>query len=134
MATPSPFLDSNTLVYWVSTDAAKASRSEELLHAGGTISVQVLNEFVNVTRRKLRFAVTEVEIFLRAIRASCEVVPVTVAVHERGLALAKAHGFQTYDAMIVAAAQLSGCEVLLSEDLQDGRVIDGLTIRNPYTF
>ncbi len=46
------FFDSNVLIYLLSDDQAKASRAEELLGRGGTISVQVLNEITNVARRK----------------------------------------------------------------------------------
>ncbi|WP_348532406.1 PIN domain-containing protein [Rhizobium sp. RU36D] len=71
--------------------------------------------------------------FLDMIRALLDVVPVTVATHETGLAVAERYGLSTYDAMIVASAIIAGCETLLSEDMQDGLVIDGrLRIINPF--
>ena len=48
-----PFLHTNVLLYLLSADAAKADGAEELLTAGGVISVQVLNEFANAASRKL---------------------------------------------------------------------------------
>ncbi len=132
MKASDPFFDSNTLIYLVSTEISKASRSEQLLKLGGTVSVQVLNEFVHVTRRKMKMPFIDIAIALNGIRRQCEVVPLTIDVHERGVQLAEHHRLRVYDAMIVAAAQLAGCTTLYSEDMHDGHVIDGLTIRNPY--
>jgi len=58
--------------------------------------------------------------------------PLTADTHAAALALARDHGFAFYDALIVAAAVEAGCDVLYSEDMQHGRVIGGLTIRNPF--
>ncbi len=69
---------------------------------------------------------------LAAIRSTCTVASLTVTTHELGLAIAEKHQLNVYDGMIVAAAQLAGCTTLYSEDMHDGLVIDGLTIRNPY--
>jgi predicted nucleic acid-binding protein len=126
-------VDTNVLVYLTSPDAKKAQRAREILSLGGVISVQVLNELSNVLRRKMRFSWTETHDVLSSARMFMAVVPVTLAVHESGLDLAERHGFQLYDAMIVAAALDAGCDVLWSEDMQDGMVVDGrLTIRNPF--
>ena len=46
------FFDTNVLLYLLSADAAKADRAEELLAIGGTISVQVLNEFADVASQQ----------------------------------------------------------------------------------
>ena len=48
------FFDTNVVLYLLSADTTKADRAEELLAIGGTISVQVLNEFVAVASRMLR--------------------------------------------------------------------------------
>jgi predicted nucleic acid-binding protein len=56
----------------------------------------------------------------------------TIHTHSAAVALARDHGFSFYDALIVAAAIEAGCDTLLSEDLQHGRIVDGLTIRNPF--
>lgn len=67
------------------------------------------------------------------IRTVCTVGPITLEVHDRGLQLSDDHGYSVYDAMIVAAALLTRCATLYSEDMQDGQVIDGrLTMRNPF--
>lgn len=127
------FFDTNVLLYLLSADTAKADRAEDLLALGGTISVQVLNEFVAVASRKLRMPLAEVREMLDQVRAVCAVEPMTVETHERALTIAERYGVSIDDALIVAAALLAGCTTLHSEDMQDGQVIDRqLTIRHPF--
>ncbi len=127
------FFDTNVVLYLMSANTAKADRAEELLAAGGTISVQVLNELVAVASRKLRMSWTEIREVLTQIRAVCAVEPLTVETHERALRLAERHGFPIYDALVVSAALMANCKTLHSEDMQDGQVIERqLTIRNPF--
>ena len=128
------FIDTNVVLYLLSADPAKADRAEELLAIGGTISVQVLNEFVAVASRKLRMSWIEIREVLAQVRAVCAVEPVTIETHERALRLAERYGISIYDALIVSAALLANCKTLHSEDMQDGQVIERqLTIRNPFT-
>ena len=127
------FFDTNVVLHLLSADTAKADRAEELLALGGTISVQVLNEFVAVASRKLRMPLIEIREVLTQIRAVCAVASVTIETHERALRVAERYGLSIYDALIVASALLAGCKTLHSEDLQDGQVIERqLTIRNPF--
>jgi predicted nucleic acid-binding protein len=130
---PGSFLDTNVLVYLASADPGKAARAEALLAQGGTISVQVLNEWATVARRKLDFSWDEVSLFLETLRALLRVVPLDEAVHELGLRIARRYGLSVYDAMIAGAALEAGCDVLWSEDMHHGLVIDGvLEVRNPF--
>ena len=125
------FFDTNVLLYLLSSDSDKADRAENELSGGGVISVQVLNEFAAVARRKLGMPIAEIREVLAAIRAVCRLVPLDEATHDLGLEIADRHGLTLYDAMIVASAMLTGCATLVSEDIQDGQVFDGrLTIRN----
>lgn len=127
-----PFLDTNVVVYLMSGDAAKASKAESLVASGGVISVQVLNEFTSVARRKLSLSWAETGDVLEALKANLEIVPVTLGVHERAVALASAHELNIYDASIVAAALENNCEAVLSEDMQHGQKVEGLRIHNPF--
>jgi len=127
------FFDTNVLLYLLSTEARKADRAESLLAGGGVVSIQVLNEIVSVCTRKLRMPWAEVDVLLAAVRSSCRVEPLTEATHDLGRNVAERYRLSVYDAMIVAAALLTGADELYSEDLQDGMQIDGgLTIRNPF--
>jgi predicted nucleic acid-binding protein len=130
---PGSFFDTNVMVYVASGDPAKADRAEELIGAGGTISVQVLNEIANVARRKMGLSWTETRAFLSMIRGLLPVQPLTVEVHETGLALAERYGLSTWDAMIAASALHAHCDTLWSEDMEDGFVLDDrLRIVNPF--
>ena len=126
------FFDTNVLIYLLSADSAKADRAETLIAAGGTVSLQVLNEFVAVATRKLGMRLPEIREILSATRALCTVEPLTIATHELALDLAERFNLSFYDALIVAAATAANCTVLYSEDMQDGQRIEGLTIRNPF--
>ena len=127
------FLDTNVLLYLASEDEAKADRAEDLLAGGGVVSVQVLNEYVNVSIRQWQRPWKAVEDTLSIVRTLCRVEPVTLAVHDAAVILARDHGFAFYDALIVASARQADCDTLYSEDMQHGRVIDrALTIRNPF--
>ena len=127
-----PFLDSNVVLYLLSDDAEKADRAQALLEAGAVISVQVLNEVTSVCLRKLRMPWPEVDALLMAVKAACEVMPLTLASHDKAIELAKRFQLSFYDANIVASALLSGATVLLSDDMHSGMRIDGLFIENPF--
>lgn len=126
------FFDTNILIYFISDEGQKTTRSNRMMAAGGIVSVQVLNEFVNVALRKLKLPWSDIRLGLDAVTTACEVVPLTLETHELGVALAERHKFSVYDAMIVAAAQLAGCRTLYTEDLHNGLALDGLRIVNPY--
>ena len=128
-----PFVDTNVLLYLISADTAKAERAEQILAGRIVISVQVLNEFANVARRKHSLDWDELAQVLAGIGSFCDVQDLTLAVHQRGLALARRYQFSLYDAMIAAAALEAGCSSLLSEDFQAGQRIAGqLRVVNPF--
>jgi predicted nucleic acid-binding protein len=127
------FFDTNILVYFAIQGAPRAERAAELIEAGGTINVQVLNEFTNVARSKMQLTWEEVSDTLQFVRELLEVEPLTVEVHDRALFLAERHNFHIYDATIVAAAIEAGCNTLFSEDMQHGLLVEGrLRIVNPF--
>ena len=127
-----PFIDSNVILYLLSHDTAKADKAESILQAGGVISVQVLNEIVSVCQRKLIMPWDEIDVLLQALKASVQVVPLTETTHELAVQLCKRYQLSFYDAHICAAALVAGSTVLLSEDMQDGMVVDALVINNPF--
>lgn len=128
------FLDTNLLIYAALQPDPRSERARALLAQGGTVSVQVLNEFANVARRKLRRPWPEVAQALASIRALCPPpLAITLATHEAALGIAGRLGYRLYDSLIIASALEAGCGTLFSEDMQDGRAIEGrLTIRNPF--
>lgn len=127
------FLDSNVVLYLLSSDSAKADTAERLLVAGPVISVQVLNEVAHVCRRKLQMSWDEITHFLGLVRSFCKVVPLTEAIHDGARLIAERHKISFYDACIAAAAVAAGCQTLYSEDMSHGQCLeDGLSLKNPF--
>lgn len=129
-----PFLDTNVLLYAALQPDRRSDTARTVLRAGGVVSVQVLNEFANVARRKLGRPWAEIRQALAAIRTLCRPpLPLTAATHEHALTLAGQTGYSFYDALIIASALDAGCDALLTEDMHDGQLIAGrLRIRNPF--
>jgi predicted nucleic acid-binding protein len=127
-----PFIDSNVVLYLFSSDTVKADRAESLLQSGGLISVQVLNEVTSVCLRKLKMTWEEIDAVLETLKTTCEVLPVTLATHEKAVALAKRFKISLYDANIVATAILGGADTLFSEDMQNGMSMESVTVVNPF--
>ena len=134
----SRFLDTNVLLYSISTDAAEAHKREVAVacldEADNALSVQVLQEFYVQSTRASRpdalphdLAVGLIETWLRFPVRTADLTLLREA-----LALTERYRFSYWDAAIVAAARLSGCNELWSEDLQSGMAIGDLTIVNPF--
>jgi len=133
------FVDSNVLVYAYDRtagpkrDISRRALAELWTAREGAISTQVLAEFyVNVTR-KLPQPMTRPR--ARAVLRRYATWPVYAAggldVFEAS-ELEQAHSLSFWDALIVVAAGRAGAERLLTEDLQHGRVINGVRIENPF--
>lgn len=133
------FIDTNVLIYWVD-DSARADTVEQLLAGESVISVQVLNEFANVLRKKRAMPLADIRFLSNTLINSCEVYDLSVRTHQSALALMGRYKLSLYDANSVAAAGLSNCAVLYNEDMQDGLNIklpepggaSALSIRNPF--
>jgi predicted nucleic acid-binding protein len=129
----SAFIDTNVLLYLLASDEAKADRAEQILSDGGVVSVQVLNEFAHVARRKFQAPWSAVEASLQAIMAFSSVEALTIETHELGLVISKRYDVSIFDGQLLAAARLANCDVFYSEDMQHGQnVTTGLVIRNPF--
>jgi predicted nucleic acid-binding protein len=127
------FFDTTLLIYSVSLEDPRAAIAEKLLVEGGHISVQVLNEFAAVARRKLDMSWKDIRDALAAVRVLCEpATPLSVKTHEAALDIAAQFGYQIYDALILAAALDAQCDILYTEDMENGQKIGALTIRNPF--
>jgi predicted nucleic acid-binding protein len=128
------FFDTNILVYATLQPDARSDPARALLARRGVISVQVLNEFANVAHRRMRRTWPEIEAVMKAVRVLFPApIAISIKTHEAAIAIAARTGYQLYDALIIASALEAGCDTLLTEDMQDGQVIERqLTIRNPF--
>jgi predicted nucleic acid-binding protein len=133
------FLDTNVLVYVFDADAAsKQERAQRILaeapaEARYVLSAQVLQEFYVVVTRKLDRPLAH-EDAAQAVRALSQ-LPVAQADASSVLAAIDRVGrlgMSLWDSLIVQAALESGCTRLLTEDLQDGQVVDGVRVENPF--
>lgn len=130
-------LDTNILVYAdAGDDPARQRRAIDLItglrqQGLAVLSTQVLQEFVNVALRKLKLPPALVRERLDFYRRF-EIVPTTPDLIAGALDLHMLRGLAFYDAMILQAAIVSGCQRLLSEDLQDGIVLSGVRVENPF--
>jgi predicted nucleic acid-binding protein len=128
------FFDTNIVLYLLSADAIKADRAESLLADGGVVSVQVLNEFAAVALRKIALDWPAIDEVLGVVRRVCEVRPLTIETHDRGLRLARRYQLAVYDAMIAASALEAGCDTLWTEDLPRPLVLAmWWRVRNPFS-
>ena len=126
------FIDTNVLIN-AHASGEKSEMARQAILAGGVISVQVLNEFASVLRRKFRLEWAVIADALADVRTALGPVrPIDVEIHVRALALSRSYGFNFYDALIVASALAAGCDTLLTEDLQAGQRVEGLAIVNPF--
>jgi predicted nucleic acid-binding protein len=131
------FFDTNVLLYADDKAApAKQRRALELVAEHrrartGVVSLQVLQEYFVAVTRKLgvdpRVARRKVELLAEFDVAAVEVADVLAAID-----LHRLHGFSLWDALIVRAAKQAGCRIVLSEDLQHLRELDGIQIVNPF--
>ncbi len=128
----SRFFDTNILIY-AQQHGEKADVARRLIGEGGLISVQVINEFTQVSRRKFGRPWREIDEALSDIlEALPPPLPVTMDMNRAARRLAEGHGISFYDALIVAAARDAGCAALMTEDLQDGRRFEMLAVINPF--
>lgn len=132
------FVDTNVLLYAVSTlpaEAAKAERARRVLAARDLVlSVQVLNEFyVRATRVSRPDTMTH-DHAARLVTAfgRHRVQPTALADVQRALALRSRFSISYWDALIVSSATAAGCDEVLTEDLQHGQDLDGVRVVNPF--
>lgn len=139
MADGLSFVDTNVLAYAHDrSEATKRPIAAALLTRlwetrSGTLSTQVLQEFYVVATRKFTppipsFDAREVV----ALYGTWPLVEVDLALILAATRIEEADSISFWDALIVEAARRSGADVLLSEDLQDGRIIAGVRIQNPF--
>jgi predicted nucleic acid-binding protein len=128
----SAFFGTGMLVYAQQMDG-KGDRARALFAGGGKLSVQVLNEFTAVSRRKQRRDWREIDEAVADVLTIVDPpLPLTLDLHHSARSLAQDHQLSFYDALIVATAIEAGCDTLFSEDMQHGRSIGGLAIVNPF--
>ena len=126
-------LDTSIAVYALSTDE-RADRAASVLRASAFLSVQVLNEYANVGRRKRADPWELVARHVAALRdAVPNILPINDDANREALRIGERYRLALYDALMLAVALAGGARTIYSEDMQHGRVIDGrLRIVDPF--
>lgn len=131
------FIDTNVLVYLLDdAEPAKQSKAEDVLRAEKReifVSTQVLQELY-VALTKGRHPIAAPDIAEKAVREASfySMVHVDTSLVLSAIGSAQKHQLSFWDALIVTAAASAGCDVLLSEDLNDGQVIESVRVENPF--
>ena len=134
------FIDTNVFIYHLdTTDRCKHKVAETIVYealASGNacISYHVVQECLNVALRKAEVALSTdaARQYLEAVLAPLMQVSASEALYHRALDVHARWRISFYDSLIVAGAMIAGCQTLLSEDLQHGQKLDGLTIVDPF--
>lgn len=129
-------LDSSVLLYAeLEPDSAKGELARDLIARAaprGILAAQALGEFLNVVRRRhparLPGALEQIELYREVFRIAPTNAPIIMAAG----ALAHRHRLQLWDAVIWQAAATLGARIFLSEDLQDGLLLEGMMVLNPF--
>ena len=127
------FIDSNIVPYALGDDLLKQQAAWRILFQFPLISVQVLNECSNVLIKKRKIDKSLVLSTLQDILKFVSVEAIGMPIVETAWILLDRYQFSYFDSLILASALTANCQILYSEDLQHGQVIDErLTIINPF--
>jgi len=134
------FLDTNIFVCSFDEKApakrqkARSMIREALKSQTGIISFQIIQEFLNIATRKLSVGLTFEDLadYLKTVLFPlCDLSP-TEELYQLALEIHRAHHISFYDSLVIAAAHKMNCKIIYTEDLQDGQVIAGVKIQNPF--
>jgi predicted nucleic acid-binding protein len=127
------FVDTNVLLYLLSNDLEKKSIAKEILKSNHHISIQVLNEFSNVSLKKFQLSLNETREAIKKISEKTIVFGFNDNTILYALDLKDIYKYQFYDCLIIATALENNCTILYSEDMQHNQLIENkLTIINPF--
>ena len=134
------FLDTNIFIYSFDSKSPKKKKiSENLINQAlstgeGVISWQVVQEFLNASQKKFSIPLKtdDCKIYLTEVLSPLCVLFPNSDLYKQALKIHEKTQFSFYDSLIVTSALEAGCGVLYSEDMQSGRLVDGLRIKNPF--
>jgi len=129
------FLDTNVLVYaHTDLDTVKQAAAQKLMEKGPSfVSTQVLQELANTLNRKFKHSWNDISKVLSDVTVNNNLHVNDEMTIKRACQIADRYRFSFYDSLIISAALESNCNVLYSEDLHDGQVMEGsLTVKNPF--
>ncbi len=132
------FFDTNVLVYMqdasdpVKQQKARSLLSTHLSNGSAVISTQCLQEFYNVLANKMKQDKIQTKQIMHSLAENIPVVQITPILIENGIDISINTQFSLWDSLMISAASFSKCTVLYSEDMNDGQVVNGVKIQNPF--
>ena len=132
------FIDTNIFVYTVDKFdnykqmIARKVVKEAIFNDAAVISTQILQEFYTVCTLKLHMKPLKVKAYVHNYIENIEVVQNGSAIIERGMDISIISQVSFWDALLLAAAESANCTELITEDLNDGQIINGVKIKNPF--
>ena len=128
------FLDSNVCIYAFDIDSRKKEKALNLIICNqATVSTQVLMETANVAVKKLKFRHEETQLSINYITTFCSLHIIGLSTIKLAFQITLKYQYSLYDALIIASALESNCNILYSEDMQHGHFVDKrLNIINPF--
>ncbi|MBR6060483.1 MAG: PIN domain-containing protein [Spirochaetales bacterium] len=130
------FIDTNILIYAIDdNDISKQKISNDIIRRlsenGGVISTQVLQEFFNIATKKLQLSNDYVRQLLQRLVDCFKVHRNSESDIFRAIDISSKTQFSFWDSLIISAAIAEKCNILYSEDLNNGQLVESLKIINP---
>jgi predicted nucleic acid-binding protein len=127
------FTDTNIIIYGLGQDRRKKTIAIDIIKNRPTVSTQVLGELSHTLSRKFHLAFGKISTLIDFLIKHCEVKVIDIITVKKALTIAEKYNYSYYDSLILASALESQCNILYSEDMQHGQVINNsLTIKNPF--
>ena len=127
------FIDTNIVIYALGQTSTKTHLAAPLFVGSPSISTQVLSETANVASKRLGLPPSEIRKLITSLETMCLVTTISMTTIHAALDIRERYNFSWYDSLILAAALEGGCDILYSEDMQNGQEINGqLRIVNPF--
>ena len=132
------FFDSNILIYFVDErdsrkqEIAKNIISDAVQNKNGMISTQILQEFYNVITKKMNCPKDKAKELVKMFSELFPVTQVTVPLILKAIDISIKDGFSFWDSLILSAANDTGCILVYSEDMNNGQIICGTKVLNPF--
>lgn len=129
--------DTNVLFYSLDLDAGSKYRTAQKLigtadYSRAIVLLQTLGELSHIIKRKRPASIADTDRFVRKAISTFDVAAANIEDLEDALAVRERHSLAFWDAMLWATARRANCSLVLTEDFQDGRTLDGVTFRNPF--
>lgn len=130
-------VDTNILIYAVDLDSGPKHLIAKVIvdtlgTNAGIVPLQSLSEFYRAVTKKRLIAAADATAFVQLFHATMQVVPSGFEDLVSAMQWHQQHGIQFFDALLIATARRAGCQTFFTEDMQNGRFIEGITLCNPF--